>query len=44
MVISGRSADNNLVEIVELKDHPWFVGYAVPSRVQEPAHAPASAL
>jgi CTP synthase len=26
MVISGRSADNNLVEIVELKDHPWFVG------------------
>jgi CTP synthase len=26
MVISGRSADNNLVEIIELKDHPWFVG------------------
>jgi CTP synthase len=25
MVVSGRSADNNLVEIVELKDHPWFV-------------------
>ncbi len=25
MVISGRSADNNLVEIVELRDHPWFV-------------------
>ena len=25
MVMSGRSADNNLVEIVELKDHPWFV-------------------
>jgi hypothetical protein len=25
MLVSGRSADNNLVEIVELKDHPWFV-------------------
>ena len=24
--ISGRSANNNLVEIVELEDHPWFVG------------------
>ncbi len=26
MVVSGRSADNSLVEIVELADHPWFVG------------------
>lgn len=26
LVISGRSADNSLVEIVELDDHPWFVG------------------
>ena len=26
VVISGRSADNNLVEIIELADHPWFVG------------------
>ena len=25
MLISGRSADNSLVEIVELADHPWFV-------------------
>jgi CTP synthase len=25
MLISGRSADNKLVEIIELKDHPWFV-------------------
>ncbi|HET9981643.1 MAG TPA: CTP synthase [Ktedonobacterales bacterium] len=25
MLVSGRSADNKLVEIVELKDHPWFV-------------------
>ncbi len=26
MRISGRSANNNLAEIVELEDHPWFVG------------------
>lgn len=26
LVISGRSADNNLVEMIELKDHPWFIG------------------
>ena len=25
LVISGMSADNNLVEIVELKAHPWFL-------------------
>ncbi len=26
LVVSGTSPDNNLVEIVELADHPWFVG------------------
>jgi len=26
LVISGTSPDNNLVEIVEIEDHPWFVG------------------
>jgi CTP synthase len=26
MLISGRSADNSLVEIIELANHPWFVG------------------
>jgi CTP synthase len=25
LVISGRSLDNNLVEMVEIADHPWFV-------------------
>ena len=25
LVISGKSTDNNLVEMVELKDHPWFL-------------------
>jgi len=26
LIISGTSPDKNLVEIVELKDHPWFLG------------------
>ncbi|MFL0245877.1 CTP synthase [Candidatus Clostridium stratigraminis] len=26
LVLSGTSPDGRLVEIVELKDHPWFVG------------------
>lgn len=26
MIISGTSPDNNLVEIVEIADHPWFLG------------------
>jgi len=26
LVLSGLSPDGNLVEIVELKDHPWYVG------------------
>lgn len=25
LVISGRSAENNLIEVVELADHPWFI-------------------
>ncbi|HEU5226235.1 MAG TPA: CTP synthase [Ktedonobacteraceae bacterium] len=25
VIVSGRSADNNLVEVIELADHPWFV-------------------
>ncbi len=25
LIVSGRSADNSLVEIIELADHPWFV-------------------
>ncbi len=25
LVLSGKSADGNLVEIIELRDHPWFV-------------------
>jgi CTP synthase len=26
MIISGQSPDKRLVEIIELRDHPWFVG------------------
>jgi CTP synthase len=26
MILSGRSADNSLIEVIELADHPWFVG------------------
>jgi CTP synthase len=26
MIASGRNPDTGLVEIVEIKDHPWFVG------------------
>lgn len=26
LLISGTSPDNNLVEIVEIEDHPWFLG------------------
>lgn len=26
LTIGGTSIDNSLVEIVELKDHPWFIG------------------
>jgi CTP synthase len=26
MILSGTSPDGMLVEIVELKDHPWFIG------------------
>lgn len=25
LIIAGRSADNSLVEMIELADHPWFV-------------------
>lgn len=26
LIVSGRSADGNLVEMIELKNHPWFIG------------------
>ena len=26
LIVSGRSVDGNLVEMIELPDHPWYVG------------------
>ena len=26
LIVSGRSIDNQLVEMIELPDHPWFIG------------------
>jgi CTP synthase len=26
MIVSGRSVDGNLVEIIEIQNHPWFIG------------------
>jgi len=26
LIVSGASPDGNLVEIIELADHPWFLG------------------
>ncbi len=26
MIASGRNPDTNLVEMIEIKDHPWFIG------------------
>jgi len=39
LVISGTSPDGELVEIVELKDHPWFLGCQFhPEFKSKPAH------
>ena len=26
LTIAGKSKDKNLVEVVEIEDHPWYVG------------------
>ncbi len=26
MIVTGICPSNNLVEIIELRDHPWFIG------------------
>ncbi len=44
MRFSGLSPDGSLVEMIELPDHPYFVGVPVPSGAQVPPDAPASAL
>ena len=34
LVFSGMNPESGLVEIVELTDHPWFLGLSVPTRIQ----------
>lgn len=39
LVIAGTTPDKQLVEIIELKDHPWFVGVQFhPEFTSRPAH------
>jgi len=26
LAISGKTLDGSLVEVIELRDHPWFIG------------------
>jgi CTP synthase len=40
LVVSGHSADNNLVEIIELADHPWFVGSQFHPEFKSRPHRP----
>ncbi len=40
LVISGVSPDNNLVEIVEIKDHPWFLGCQFHPEFLSKPHSP----
>ncbi len=40
LVISGTSPDETLVEIVELKDHPWFLGCQFHPEFQSKPMAP----
>jgi len=41
---SGMSPDGRLPEIIELPEHPWFVGVPVPPGAQIPADGAASAV
>jgi CTP synthase len=41
VVFSGLSPDGNLVEILELPDHPWFIGCQFHPELKLPTHAPA---
>ena len=40
LVFSGMAPDNSLMEIIELKDHPWFLGCQFhPEFKSRPMHA-----
>ena len=40
LVISGTSPDGDLVELVELKDHPWFLACQYHPEFQSKPNAP----
>jgi CTP synthase len=40
LVVAGVNPERNLVEIVELADHPWFVGVQFHPEFQSKPHAP----
>lgn len=40
MVISGKSPDGNLVEIAELKEHPWYLGCQFHPEFHSKPHSP----
>lgn len=40
VVFSGLSPDEKLVEIIELKDHPWFLGCQFHPELKSRPHAP----
>jgi CTP synthase len=44
LIVSGINPRRNLVEIVELKNHPWFLGRAIPPRVSVQAEQGPSAF
>lgn len=41
MVISGKSPEGNLPEIVEIPDHPWFIGVQFHPELKSKPFAPA---
>ena len=40
MVFSGMSPDGRLPEIVEIKDHPWFIGVQFHPELKSKPFAP----
>ncbi|HHY03253.1 MAG TPA: CTP synthase [Paracoccus sp.] len=41
LVFSGMSPDNRLPEVVEIKDHPWFIGVQAHPELKSKPFAPA---
>jgi len=41
LTLAGRSPGMRPCEVIEIANHPWFVGVPVPSRSESPPHQPA---